>query len=138
MTPRWRDDQAERDLIGCAVATRQGAAFARSRVRPEQFHDPRAARAIANVCDFELDDIENTPEARIPIIARLSGVDPAWLRMCEQDRMVDLDSGGALARRVVEAARRRRAWLILENAQTHIAKGTDLDALTAALRTKDL
>jgi hypothetical protein len=122
------DPRAEDDLAGCAAATCRGARLALGRVHPADLYDPRAAQVLARALSAAVVAAElaappgDAQDARLAALAAAAGVDPSWLKRVVDERAVMFDTAGAIARRVKDAAVRRR--LMAAAAKLHNAAST--------------
>jgi hypothetical protein len=107
-------DHAERDIVGCAVTSAEGAALAASRLQGDDFYLPACARALAASVSPVVALLEEMAEpgsrfdARVAVVAALAGESPEWLERCAQERPTFKDRYGSAARAVAEAGSRRR------------------------------
>ena len=114
------DRIAEEVVVGCAVATVHGAALVGERLSTEDFYWPRhrallrAAVGVVGVSDEEV---------RIRLCGAGADVPEAAVAELVRRRPVMFDATGSSARRVLEAARRRRLMHVCEAAYRRIAEG---------------
>jgi replicative DNA helicase len=128
--PVYVDDEAERTVAGCAIASAEGAAQARSRLAQADFYDGRYWGVIEATADLAavVDDgsywAEAQREADHTLVAhgcaarvdRLSATfGRAWLRALVTDRAVYADTSGFYADRV------RRAAQVRHEVSAHLA-----------------
>lgn len=104
------DVDAEREVVGTAVASRHGAGLARRRVRPADFYDRTMGRLFgAALC---LDDVARLG-VRIAAVATMCDVSFMWLGGIVDARSLMHDDFGRFAGRVADAAERRRHMAVL-------------------------
>lgn len=120
------DEEAEEEVIGCALRTPWGAELARARLEPEDFYVPAHQRlfAVAHRITAEQSDVEG----RAAQAARLGEVPERVALALLTGGCVMADSGGAYAKRVAAAARRRRAMEALAEAYNAIGEGEPVEA----------
>ena len=122
------DRYAEEVVVGCAVATVHGAALAVERLTPEDFYVPAMGRLLVAAADIT--EVVLEPD-RIAACASRAEVPAEQVAALVAGRAVMWDSSGSFARRVLDAARRRRTMHICEVAYRRIAEGGSVeDALT--------
>lgn len=122
------DRAAEAIIVGCAVATVHGAALAGERLAATDFYWPAHGHLFLAAVDLTDVDIE---QDRIAVCAARAELDEAVVTALVRSRSVMFDTTGSYARRVVEAARRRRLMSICEVAYRRIGEGgTVEDALS--------
>lgn len=97
-------DQAERDLAGCCVDNPAAVHLALERVSYAHFRDARCWEAIIASTRCGRDDDVDT---RIRSVAAYIEAEPAFVRQWVDERPVQLDKSGALARRIAGAANAR-------------------------------
>lgn len=122
------DECAEREALGCAVGTAEGYRIAAGIVTPEDFYAPRFGRLFAACAHLgQVHDDVLYAARRIRLAARAAGVDEAEVRRLVDERSRFHDTHGEFARRVAEAARRRRAMAAAAEAYNALAAGADPD-----------
>lgn len=129
------DEEAERIVVGCAIASHAGYRHASMAVRFEDFYKP-AHRALFRSCEQlrELDRSDvDTLEQRILTAARLALVPTAEVRSLVDDRPVMWDRSGSYAARVRHAALDRLLMSRASQLYNALAAG-DHDTADAALR----
>ena len=125
------DRYAEEVVIGCAVATTHGAALAVDRLAPTDFYWPAHGRLLAAAGVITA----VVPESdRIAACATRAGLKVAEVAALVAGRSVMFDLSGSYARRVLDAARRRRVMHVCEVAYRRIAEGDAVDEVLGVLR----
>lgn len=114
------DRYAEEVIVGCAVATTHGAALAVNRLAPTDFYWPAYGRLL--VAAGAVTEVVSEPD-RIVACATRSGLKVAEVSALVAGRAVMWDLSGSFARRVLDAARRRRVMHVCEAAYRRLAEG---------------
>lgn len=125
------DRYAEQVVIGCAVSTVHGAALAVDRLAPTDFYWPAHGRLLAAAGAITTVVAEAD---RIAASAGRAGVPEAQVAALVASRCVMWDTSGSFARRVIEAARRRRLMCICEATYRRIAEGGTAEEALSVLR----
>lgn len=136
-----RDDRAEREVIGHAIASARGAELVLERLDPADLYDGRlrrlleATRHLADIHRFTMpltgEEIQalgpmtppSSEHVRIGAAAVIADEVIGEVRRLVDDRSTMLDVAGQFPRRVAEAARRRRATLALDDARKRLGAG---------------
>lgn len=126
------DEQAERTVIGCALATPAGARLARARLSPDDFYRPAHAWLFA-VLD-RVDHLDASEE-RARSAAGLAGVDCSLAEQLVEERAVMWDRSGSYAARVAATARARLVMHQASDVVNRLGSGDRLEDLGDALRT---
>ena len=120
--------QEEDDLVGCCVSSASGYRRAASRLTASDFHQPSRARLFA-ACG-RLDHLSgpglDVEEERIASVTRLAGVPEAEVRRLVEDRCVQFDRAGHLARKVLAASQSRLVMRFGKDIHNAIAAGEQL------------
>ena len=118
------DDDAERAVTGCAIASLAAARLATSRLTAEDFHHP----SLWHLVTLAANQPVAPGEQRTQMVADKAGVPAAWLQQLVDQRPVARDTNGWYATRVRAAAvARRRIRFHLDQ----LARlGVDTDTLT--------
>jgi hypothetical protein len=143
-----RDDRAEREVTGHAIATARGAELAFERLDPADLYDARlrrlleASRHLADVHRFitPLTDEEiqalwpmsppSSEHVRIGAAAVIADEVIAYVRQLVGERSTFQDTAGQFPPRVTEAAEKRRAMMALGDALRALQDGASVgDAL---------
>lgn len=123
------DLSAERAVVGTCVNTRHGLARVAGLVGVDDFYSPRNARLFGVLED--LDHLIDQDE-RIEAAARLADVDPMYVADIVDEAPVMFDSS-PWARRVADAARRRRALHVVDQARAELGAGASFDRVIELL-----
>lgn len=141
-----RDALAEQIVVGCCVDNARGSELAHQRLTVDDFYDPVLADLFAYAPHLPAtrDQLEpNEADMLHDVRARIAA-ERCHIRLEDVQEVVALrpvmsDESGSYARRVLDAARRHRAALAIEQARVDIDGGIDLDdvlpGLLAALTT---
>lgn len=125
------DYGAEVVVVACAVATVHGAALATERLSPGDFWFPAHGRLLAAAAAIG----GVLPEAeRIAACAATTGLAAAEVGALVDGRNVMWDLSGSFARRVLDAARRRRIMHVCEAAYRRLGEGGTADEALDVLR----
>lgn len=114
------DRYAEEVVVGCAVATVHGAALAAERLTAEDFYWPAHGRLLTATAAIPA--VVPEPD-RIAACAIRAGLKVDEVAALVAGRGVMWDLSGSYARRVLDAARRRRLMHICEAAYRRIGEG---------------
>jgi replicative DNA helicase len=135
---------AEAVVAGCAAATARGARLAGERLRPADFYEPATRRVFVSATDagvagaFAAAEHRAAPgdrqDARLDVLAKLAGVERAWLGRLVAERAVMWDETGSYAHRVADAGHRRRVMALAADLHAAAATGGDLAPVLAEMR----
>jgi replicative DNA helicase len=126
---------AEAGVIGCCVDSDHGYRLAAGRLVVGDFYHPTHAAlfaACADMADLNGADLD-TLEERIRRAASITGVDVDRVRRLVDDRPLQWDRNGTLARRVKEAANARAVMQACADAFNRIGSGERLEDVLADL-----
>lgn len=124
---RW----AEEAVVGCAVASKRGAALAAERLDSDDFYNPRHARLFAAAVALESSD----QDERVADVSRVAEVDQAEVERLVDARPVAWDRNGSFAARVLDASRRRQIMATAAEVYNAVAAGARLEEIAPLLRT---
>jgi hypothetical protein len=125
------DRTAEEVVVGCAAATIHGAALAGERLSAGDFYWPRHGRLFAAALEVHA----SAEEDRVRLCAAGADMPETAVAALLQRRPVMWDTTGYYARRVSDAARRRRLMHICEAAYRRIGEGGTPEEALELLRT---
>lgn len=125
------DFAAEVAVAGCAVSNRHGAALAAARLSEDSFYWPRNGRLFTAA--GAITEVGPEPD-RIAACAAQADVPVAQVAALVAARPIMWDATGSYARRVLEAARRRRVMHIAETAYRRIAEGGTVEEALSLLQ----
>lgn len=125
------DRAAEEAVVGCAVATVHGAALAVERLGPADFYWPAHGRLLTAAGAITAVVAEAD---RIAACATRAGLKVAEVAALVAGRSVMWDLSGSYARRVADAARRRRVMHVCEAAYRRIGDGGTVEEALAVLQ----
>lgn len=127
------DLDAERAVIGCAVATHRGWGLAAGRLGADAFYQPdhqRIFTVCAGLSYLDGTDIDTT-EQRTAIVAHDARVNLADLRTLVDERPVMWDRSGGYAARVAARQRTRALMATCSDIFNRLAEGEPLEELLA-------
>lgn len=125
------DRRSEEVVVGCAVASAHGAALASEHLTEADLYWPFHGRLF--VAAIDITDLDSEVD-RISVCAMRADVAESVVAAMVRSRPVMFDTAGSYARRVVEAARRRRVMSVCEQAYRSIAGGAPVEEALELLR----
>lgn len=132
------DRVAEQAVIGCVISSERGRRLAARYLSSSDFYRPAhqllfdASSAMADLDGADLD----TEDARIGRLAEIAGVDESEVCRLVEDRPLQWDLNGTLAKRVLRAAEERRAMQAAIELANRLGSGEHLDQVAADLAPK--
>jgi replicative DNA helicase len=119
------DEEAEKNVAACCAMTPAGRALAGQRLSTVSFYLPAAARvfAVSSPSGWMVPSGADRIDRRVASVAAAAAIDVRDLRQWVADCPVAVDTAGAYAVRVADAARRRQLMTLASDLHVAAAEG---------------